>query len=418
MAAFLLSLFVIASQLIAGTFSTPLPPPFYGKTITILSIDGGGIRGIIPGVILDHLEKALKELDEEASLADYFDVIAGTSTGGLVTAMLTTPHPHDTYRPLFTAAEIVKFYKDYGPQIFTETSGWNASYPGPKYDGEALHNITRHFLKNTRLKQTLTNVVIPTFDLKKLHPVLFSSFKIKELPSLDAKLSDISIATSAFPTYFPPYYFKNHHTEFNLIDGGVAATNPAVAAVSEVIQQEKKKNPDFNGYNKILLLSVGCGTTKAEGRDAQSAAKLSATLWALSNLLTGTYDYGQKDLTDYYLATVFPAGLHTPPHNYLRIQEYNLDPSMSSIDNATQANLDNLEKVGKNLLNEPVSWMNVNTFVPENEPYQGTNAQALDSLAVILYEEKLLRLRKKSMEKRGRPFIESVAIPIQRSWKN
>ncbi|KAF8377522.1 hypothetical protein HHK36_030904 [Tetracentron sinense] len=79
-----------------------IQPPTYGNLITILSIDGGGIRGIIPGTILAYLESQLQELDgEDARLADYFDVIAGTSTGGLLTAMLTAPD--DNNRPLFAA---------------------------------------------------------------------------------------------------------------------------------------------------------------------------------------------------------------------------------------------------------------------------------------------------------------------------
>ncbi|CAL9228232.1 unnamed protein product [Arabidopsis halleri] len=65
-------------------------PPSYGQLVTILSIDGGGIRGIIPCTILAYLESQLQELDgEEARLVDYFDVISGTSTGGLIVAMLT-----------------------------------------------------------------------------------------------------------------------------------------------------------------------------------------------------------------------------------------------------------------------------------------------------------------------------------------
>lgn len=57
-------------------------------------------------------------------------------------------------------------------------SGWNPTYPGTKYDGKFLHNIASELLKDTRLSDTLTNVVIPTFDIKKFHPVTFSSFKV------------------------------------------------------------------------------------------------------------------------------------------------------------------------------------------------------------------------------------------------
>ncbi|KAK7295890.1 hypothetical protein VNO77_51155 [Canavalia gladiata] len=400
MAVFLLVVLVFSCQLIGG-FNTHLPSPSNGNLVTILSIDGGGIRGLIPAVVLQHLEKALQEKDENASLAKYFDVIAGTSTGGIIAAMLTAPQPQHPNRPLFTTAQVIDFYKQYGPSIFKETSGWNNTYPGPKHDGKFLHEIARALLNETRLKDTLTNVVIPTFDIKKFHPVIFSSYRLKKYPSLDAKLSDIAIGTSAAPTYLPPYYFENDGTQFNLVDGGLAATDPAMAAVSEVIQEKKHTN--------ILLLSIGCGAKKANGYDAEVAKSFSAAYWLISGLSVNSYDYAAKDMTQYYLATVFP-GLQSSD-NYLRIQEYNLDPSMGSLDNATEANLDNLVKVGQNLLKQEVLSMNVVTFEPEEKTSVGTNAQALERLAEILYEEKQLRLRKKSMGKRGRPFIETVTFP-------
>ncbi|KAK9067072.1 hypothetical protein SSX86_014396 [Deinandra increscens subsp. villosa] len=94
-----------------------LRPPVTGNLITILSIDGGGIRGIIPGVILEYLESELQALDgESARLADYFDVVAGTSTGGLIATMITAPN--ENKRPLYAAKDIVSFYLENGPKIF------------------------------------------------------------------------------------------------------------------------------------------------------------------------------------------------------------------------------------------------------------------------------------------------------------
>ncbi|CAH8359244.1 unnamed protein product, partial [Eruca vesicaria subsp. sativa] len=82
-------------------------PPSFGERVTILSIDGGGVRGVIPGVILAYLEEQLQAIDgKDARIAHYFDVIAGTSTGGLVTAMLTAPKNKDSARPLFDAKDI------------------------------------------------------------------------------------------------------------------------------------------------------------------------------------------------------------------------------------------------------------------------------------------------------------------------
>ncbi|GAB4848959.1 hypothetical protein Ancab_003773 [Ancistrocladus abbreviatus] len=218
----------------------------HGNLITILSIDGGGVRGIIPGVILSFLESILQEMDgEDARLADYFDVIAGTSTGGLVTAMLTAPaevdHPNnknDKRRPLFSAKDIVPFYLQHSPYIFPQSRGicssmvsiWN-SVTGPKYNGKYLHRLVRKVLGERRMHEALTNIVLPTFDIKLLQPVIFSTYKVDNIPESDAQLSDVCLGTSAAPTYFPAYYFKTkdeagNTKEFNLIDGALAANNP------------------------------------------------------------------------------------------------------------------------------------------------------------------------------------------------
>lgn len=94
-------------------------PQKHQRYVTVLSIDGGGIKGILPAVILERLESQLQELDgKEARIADYFDVIAGTSTGGLVTAMLTAPDENN--RPLYAAKDIKPFYLDNCPMIFPQ----------------------------------------------------------------------------------------------------------------------------------------------------------------------------------------------------------------------------------------------------------------------------------------------------------
>lgn len=413
MGAFLLFVLVFASQVIGG-FNTKLPPPAYGNSITILSIDGGGIKGIIPSVVLQRLEHILKIVskDEKAALADYFDVIAGTSTGGLIAAMLAAPNLNDTSRPAFTAKEILQFYLDYGQSIFNQTAArnWNHTTPGPKFDGEFLRAKTREILQETRLSDTLTNVVIPTFDIFLLHPVIFSSFKLEEIPSLDAKLSDIAIGTSAAPTLLPPYFFWNRRRPFNLVDGGIAAGSPALVAVSEVMQQLNEKNPNFipvnpNEPTKIVLLSLGCGRNTILGPGSLRAKSFSYNNW--TSILALGYASAAADIHEYHLASVFPDSPSSENY-YLRVEEYNLNPSFV---NVTEEGMQKLVKAGEDLLKQPVKIQNVTSFVPYVKPSEGTNDEALTRLADILYKEKELRLKMKSMEKRGQPFAASTPPP-------
>ncbi|BAT96834.1 hypothetical protein VIGAN_09014100 [Vigna angularis var. angularis] len=393
MSPFLLFCLVFVSQLMAG-FSSSTPPPSYGDHVSILSIDGGGIRGIIPATVLTYLDKALKAKDPTTSLAHYFDVISGTSTGGLMTAMLAAPNSSNSNHPLFTPSEVVQFYKKYGPDIFRARNWWDLE-KCPKYDGEFLRDITRKILKDTRLNQTLTNVVIPSFDERKIYPVIFSNFKLKTETYLNAKLSDICLSTSAAPTYLPPHQFENAGVQFDMVDGAMAANNPALVAVSEVIQH--------TGNKEIMLLSLGTGITATNklGGIFDGVCQLG---WLVNSFDVFSEALYSTDMTHYYLATLF-SGL-VPQDNYLRIEEYNLDPSMEEMDDASPKNMDKLEKVGKNLLSQKVRRMNINTFVPV--PLDQTNAQALDRLADKLYAERLLRLKRKSMEKGRRPFIGTV----------
>ncbi|XP_058228458.1 patatin-like protein 2 isoform X3 [Rhododendron vialii] len=210
-----------------------------GKMATVLSIDGGGVRGIIPGTILGFLESKLQELDgANARLADYFDVIAGTSTGGLVTTMITAPNKDN--RPMYAAKDINKFYLENCPKIFpqsrrndfiTKVKSLFGKVTGPKYDGMYLKSLTEELLGSITINQTLTDVIIPAFDIKRLQPVIFSTNDGKENVSKNALLSDICLGTSAAPTFLPAHYFETKDGDgktrsFDLIDGGVAANNP------------------------------------------------------------------------------------------------------------------------------------------------------------------------------------------------
>ncbi|MBA0777084.1 hypothetical protein Gotri_005144 [Gossypium trilobum] len=415
-----------------------LQAPIYRNLTTVLSIDGGGIRGIIPGIILGFLESELQKLDgEDARLADYFDVIAGTSTGGLVTAMLTLFY-HIKLSNIF-------IFTTRCP-LFSQTTKVLKALSGPRYDGKFLHYIIKKKLEGRRLNETLTNVVIPTFDIKLLQPVIFSSFQVKKNPTLNALLSDICIATSAAPTYLPAHYFKTivferkkrennlidggvaannpvcieeEEREYNLIDGGVAANNPTLLAMGEVSRDIIDKNGDLGtqknkndnskpcneaiDYSKFLVISLGTGSSSEAKTTTKYSAKQAAEWGMLGWLTSGgstplvdVFTQASGDMVDLHLSVLFKALDHSD--KYLRIQDDELKGDVSSVDIATRTNLDELVRVGEKLLRDPVSRVDLVTgkFKPVTEE---TNEIALKRFAKLLSEERQKRHPKPLQEK-------------------
>nr|XP_018684333.1 PREDICTED: patatin-like protein 2 [Musa acuminata subsp. malaccensis] len=392
-----------------GIDSNPAPAP--GKLVTVLSIDGGGVRGLIPATILAFLESKLQELDgPDVRIADYFDVIAGTSTGGLVTTMLTAPN--NDGRPLFAAKDIIQFFLDNSPKFFPQKKAgivWNLfdAATGPKYDGKYLHSKIQELLGDTKLSQTLTNIVIPTFDIKLLQPIVFSTFETKYTPLKDALLSDICIGTSAAPTYLPGHYFQTEDhqggtREFNLVDGGVAANNPndgqTLTAMSQVTKEILMENADFfpikpADSGRFLVISLGTGSNKQEGKfSAQESAKWGLLEWLYNKGSTPIIDIffqASADMVDIHVPVLFRA-LHSEEH-YLRIQDDTLVGDASSVDISTRENLEKLVEMGNELLKKPASRANLENGTFEPCEAEETNEEALFRFARRLSSERKLR---------------------------
>ncbi|XP_008801795.1 patatin-like protein 2 [Phoenix dactylifera] len=311
---------------------------------------------------------------EDVRIADYFDVVAGTSTGGLVTAMLAAPDENN--RPLFTAKEINDFYLENCPKIFPKNGNGIlgsvksllGSITGPKYDGKYLHSKVKQLLGGIRLHQTLTNIVIPTFDIKPLQPTIFSTFEAKKEASKDAFLSDICIY---------------------------------MLALNEVTQECFLQNADFfpikpADYGKFLVLSLGTGSAKQEEKlNASKASKWGVLGWLYNNGMTpliDSFSQASYDMVDIHASVIFQA-LHCES-NYLRIQDDTLMGDMASVDVSSKENLLKLAQIGKELLKKPVSRMNLDSGTYEAVEMVGTNEEELIRFAKMLSSERRLRLGK------------------------
>ncbi|KAG0562826.1 hypothetical protein KC19_9G174300 [Ceratodon purpureus] len=392
------------------------PSGHAGKRITILSIDGGGVRGVIPSTILEYLEKTLQELDgPEVALADYFDVIAGTSTGGLLTAMLTAPDAEG--RPKFSAKKATETYIKEATVIFPPLqwdfrglhnlrSLWRM-LRGPRYSGNGLIKIVTRLVGDTRLHETVTNVVIPAFDVAHQQPVFFSSAHAKKDPLEDPTLAEVCRGTSAAPTYLPAVHFTttnddtNAYRDFHLVDGGVVCNNPTGVAINQAIKELTAKARDSNSnsgrvdwtgtYRDLLVLSLGTGE-KAVSYNAQKVAKWGVLGWLRngdgSTPLIEIFSNGSADMVDYNLSIIFDSQYSSP--NYLRIQT-DLEKVDGTMDNSSLTNMQQLVSLAKDVLTRKQTKRNLVSGKLEAGKDSITNEEALRRFAQWLSEERRCR---------------------------
>lgn len=225
---------------------------------SILSIDGGGIKGLFSAQILFHLEETIKNFDDNkhAKLSDYFDFIAGTSTGGLLTCLLLFPDENNTSKSKYSAGEIVNLYLDYGKRIFKT----NKKFPQTlfkildSYDTDEFEKILKERFKNVTLSQLTRPCLITSYDIKNRKAKFFTQDDAKNpQKNEDFFVTDILRASTAAPHYFKHKALSdiNNKNKYFLIDGGMVANNPSMCAYVEVIKAFK---PD---PRNIMMLSLG-----------------------------------------------------------------------------------------------------------------------------------------------------------------
>lgn len=220
----------------------------------ILSIDGGGIKGTLPASFLATIEEATGE-----RIFDHFDLIAGTSTGGIIALGLGIG---------MSAKEILAFYENEGPTIFNQEIAASGFFQAkmtdilkrysskakhavlPKYNSKALKTSLNKAFGRKRLADSLTRLVIPAFDHKRREVHIFKTAHHKRF-QLDYKeeIVDVALATAAAPTYLPKHQLSNG---VSLLDGGIWANNPVAVAVVEGLSVLGWESKDLH------VLSIGC----------------------------------------------------------------------------------------------------------------------------------------------------------------
>lgn len=224
----------------------------------ILCVDGGGIRGLISVLVIAEIEKRLSEkLGRTVRMSDFFHLFSGTSTGGLIALSLTAPSQ-------VSAAELASFYTEDGPKIFDRdlldvaTNPWGST--GPLYHLTPLRKSIEDRLGTSTLSEAVRDLLVTSYDMTKRQPFFFKRWKAREPEGFNPPIADAALATSAAPTYFPSHeiHLPGEADGRALVDGGVFAANPAIAAIAEALGRSSDE-PAALTLEDLFVVSIGTG---------------------------------------------------------------------------------------------------------------------------------------------------------------
>ncbi|TGN09376.1 CBASS cGAMP-activated phospholipase [Leptospira ilyithenensis] len=292
----------------------------------VLSIDGGGIKGIYAASLLATLEKHYK-----IKIHEQFDLICGTSTGGIISLGLSLG---------ISASDILQFYLKFANQIFPKHRNRFKilnRFIGPSYKQTPLKDALTSIFHNHTMKDLKTNVCIPAVDINTGKPIIF---KKDHRPYLtrdnETYLVDVALSTSAAPTYFPIHSFEHNQTKIlnRYTDGGLCYNNPSLIGFIEFIEYfyNSKKN------NSLGILSIGNISSKPI---ALKSDFISAIRW-LTPLIELIFS-SQSSGVDYTLS-ILQRTQSTPLKIYERVEEKKSYPI--ELDSSDSNSLNQLASLG------------------------------------------------------------------------
>jgi uncharacterized protein len=331
----------------------------------ILSIDGGGIRGVIPCLILQYIEEATGR-----SISDLFNLIAGTSTGGIISVGLTKAESNRENS--FSAEQMLELYVKFGKDIFSDRPRDILSWVSAKlfdkpYDSKDMEQLLERYFGDVKLKDSLAPVLVTTYDLERGKPFYFSSRLAAHDETENFKLKEIARSTSAAPTYFKPNLLKyDKDKDLAFIDGGVFANNPSILAYSEAKELWKLElakatggaaagskgfdanvAPDDNDL-PFYLLSLGTGFTSSaiKGEEVKNYRNKD---W-FEPLLTNVFMHSVAESTHYTMQHLLPNYVDGTPR-YQRL-DFQIAAEISQMDDASDKNISKLVDAGKKYVKE------------------------------------------------------------------
>jgi len=328
------------------------------RKFRILSIDGGGLRGIVPATILQKIEDITGK-----KIYEMFDLIAGSSTGGLIACALTVSDNGLT--PKFQVSDIAKMYTDKGPVIFPQLTAAERLLRDieelfhPMFRPEGLDSVIKEYMGDKTMKDCLRPLFITSYDIKGNEAVIFKSRNTEDpVNPLNPKLHDICRATSAAPTFLPAYTFNYDSRERVFVDGGMYMNNPSVGAIVEISRYARESNYyNLDGnidLSEICVLSLGTGhyINDLIYRKISNAGALGWIANVADLMMQGvvqTTTYESEELLD--------------DGNYLRLDIKIDDPAHDDMTDSSATTANYLIRKTQDLLNNPDTMKQLTDFL-------------------------------------------------------
>src|SRR5688572_20245087 len=302
------------------------------KMRRILSLDGGGIRGLVSCVWLAGVEDALAQAGKSGGLLRNFDLIAGSSTGALIACGLALGLPPQQLAELYRQQRHLIF-PGMAERLWSRagrmlTQGVSA----PRYDGKGLEKVLQQVFGTTTLGQAKKPLLVTSYDTIARKPIVFKSFKAEHA---DLPMWEVCRASSAAPTYFPAHPMTVEGRKRAMIDGGVVANNPTACAIAEALRKDAR----VDSAQDLVVLSVGSGE-RSRPIDLKSAQEWGALEWAIP-IIDVLFD-GSTDAVDYIAQ-------HLVGDGYFRLQA-ELLTGLDDLDDVSATNVAALETMAKDYL--------------------------------------------------------------------
>ncbi len=318
------------------------------QPIRILSIDGGGIRGILPAQILLALEKKLqkKSNNPQARIADYFDLIAGTSTGGILACAYLMPDKQNPLRPLYSAQDAVNLYLENGGSIFSSsTFQFFKSMGGvtdERYSEKPIESILQKYFGDTLLSELIKPCLITSYDVHESKAYFFRQHQAKESDGRNFFVRDVARSTSAAPTYFEASNIKSmSDVTYPLIDGGVFANNPTLCAYAEAHTVDFGQGVTRRTADDFFIFSIGTGSASKRKLEHKNVKDWGTLEWIKP--LIDIMMSGVSQTVHYQLRQIYAA--IGKPGQYIRI-EPEIHGAKADMDDASPKNLNALREAG------------------------------------------------------------------------